>query len=133
MLVVVRGDVGGAGDCLLERAEGHQALNAGELVAEAGVLHQRRLAGSEVAHRAVAEPAAVRLDVDPRATENSPPEPCTYRRKASGSPLAWSGGTSRHPFVLSSARSFASPAWMSSAISSVCFTRRGSSINLRNS
>src|SRR5688500_11179223 len=41
-----------------------QPLADGKVRAETGVLHERRAPRREVAHGAVAEPAAVRLDID---------------------------------------------------------------------
>src|SRR6516165_9779754 len=65
MLRVVACDPLGAGDGFLHRAEGHQALAHRVVAAEASVLHEYRSARGQVADRPVAEPAALRLDVDP--------------------------------------------------------------------
>src|SRR5438874_13453964 len=59
MSLVVRQDSFGAGGGLVERAERHEALADGQMPAEAGVLHERRLARGEITDRPVAEPATV--------------------------------------------------------------------------
>ena len=55
----------GACDGFSHCAERHQAFAHRVVSAEAGILHEDRSARSQVADSAVAEPAALRLDVDP--------------------------------------------------------------------
>src|SRR5215208_6801003 len=62
--VVISGDPPRPLDRLFDRRERDQSLPRRQVAGEPGFLHQRRLGRGEVAHGAVAEPAAVGLDVD---------------------------------------------------------------------
>ena len=98
-----------------------QPLPDGKVGAEAGVLHEHRAAGREVAHGAVAEPAAVRLDVDALRDRElragslhvvaELERPGDGRARVDQAPAVAPRAPSRSRW---------SPGWMSSAISNRC-------------
>ena len=65
MFVVVLQNPLRTGGGAVQRAKRHQSFAHLKMAAETGLLDEHRLAGGQVADAAVAEPAAVRFDVDP--------------------------------------------------------------------
>ena len=107
---------------------------AGSVAAEPGVLHEHGLARREIAHGAIAEPAAAGVDVD--ALRHG--ELGTGALDVAAEPLGIAGrldadrsASSRSPRAARGRVSSAGS--MASAISNGCDARRGSSANRRNS
>ncbi len=64
MLIVIVADAAHAGNRLGERGKNQEARARRQMSGQAGILDERRLAGGQVADRAVAEPSAAGVDVD---------------------------------------------------------------------